>query len=346
MKNLSGNQSHNSFLLLAFFSVLEIVLMVFVFFLKYRINYVPLSELSFQATGNLLSFIISIATLSVAALIHVRFKQSSVLLFKAAIVLKIFAIIELLTAFLIFRYDVGIPVGYIYSFTYKKILMSGMLMLPHVLNIFVLLILFGSFFSKGALIFFKAFVNSLLLILLLIIISFAFSQSFSENELVSGNRENFQIGVVLGAAVWSNNQPSTLFEGRIEKAFELWKKNKIKKIYLTGGKAPGELTEARAAFNYLIRKGVPKKDLMLEEKTSTTAEQIRHIRRKLVNSMNYREVVIISDHFHLKRILEMCKFYGINAKGIASDYSMGFEQLLFYRLRDSIGLLLFWFAAI
>ena len=151
----------------------------------------------------------------------------------------------------------------------------------------------------------------------------------------------------MGAAVWSKNKPSPIFSRRIDKGADLLLKNKIKRLQLTGGNAPGEISEARAAFNYITKYyNLKTENILIEETTSTTNEQIRFMRNKVVNSNDRNSIVFISDQFHLKRISEMADFYNLNAKVIASEYKLNYQNSLYYRFRDSIGLVLFWLFAV
>ncbi len=154
------------------------------------------------------------------------------------------------------------------------------------------------------------------------------------------------IGVVLGAAVWSHDQPSPIFKGRIEKANKLFRNKQIYKIQLCGGNAPGEVSEAKAAFNYAQYLGINKLSLQIEEKTSTTAEQVKFIRDNLSPNLKINRVFIISDQFHLARVMEMSKFFGVKAVGVQSDYHLNWEKLLYYRLRETIALINFWIFAL
>ena len=126
----------------------------------------------------------------------------------------------------------------------------------------------------------------------------------------------------------------------------MYESGKIKKIHVTGSNAPGEISEAEAARNYLIELGISKKDILFESVTSTTSEQIKFIKNELVKKQGMNKILIISDQFHLKRVLEMCRFFNVKAEGIESGYKLNWKKLLYYRLRDSIGLLLFWLFAI
>jgi uncharacterized SAM-binding protein YcdF (DUF218 family) len=120
----------------------------------------------------------------------------------------------------------------------------------------------------------------------------------------------------------------------------------IRRIQVTGGSAPGEFTEAKAAYNYLINMGVRSSDILFEESTTSTSEQIEYIKRVLIEEKKIKNLVIISDQFHLKRISEMCKFHKISADGIASGLSLQWDRWLFYKIRESIALLIFLLFAI
>lgn len=147
--------------------------------------------------------------------------------------------------------------------------------------------------------------------------------------------------------MWSGNRPSPIFLGRIDKGAKLYKQKAIKKIQLTGGNAPGEVSEAKAAFNYLIEHHkLDSNSILIEELTSTTNEQIRYIRNNFIKEESSSNFIFISDEFHLMRITEMAKFYGLKAKVVSSEYKLNFQKSLYYRVRDSIGLILFWFFAI
>ncbi|MCB0744571.1 MAG: YdcF family protein, partial [Ignavibacteriae bacterium] len=132
--------------------------------------------------------------------------------------------------------------------------------------------------------------------------------------------------------------------GRIDKGAELLKNKVINKIQLTGGNAPGELSEAEAALKYLqsMHKLSPK-NIEVENLTSTTNEQIKFVKSNLENGDKFKKFIIISDEFHLKRVEEMVDFYNLNAEVISSNYKLNFQKSFYYRLRDSIGLIIFWF---
>jgi vancomycin permeability regulator SanA len=159
------------------------------------------------------------------------------------------------------------------------------------------------------------------------------------------NPDNSNIGVVLGAAVWSN-KPSPTLSSRADKAAELLMKGKINSIQLTGSNAPGELSEAEMAYNYLSSKEVNMNNVYMESQTTSTNEQIRFIKANLYNKPGIDEIIIISDSYHLPRIKEICRFHQIRTKVVASDLVHSLKDKIYYNLREAVGLIIFWFFAL
>ncbi len=158
------------------------------------------------------------------------------------------------------------------------------------------------------------------------------------------NRYN-NIGVVLGAAVWSNNKPSPSLSARVDKAIDLYQKKNISKIYLTGSNAPGELAESEVALAYIKASGKNIPDVFIEKKTTSTNEQIEFIKNELLADKHYN-VFVISDGYHLVRILEISKFQNINLKVVPSNLNQSFEKAIYNNVREALALTLFWFFAI
>ncbi|MCB0711075.1 MAG: YdcF family protein [Ignavibacteriae bacterium] len=154
-------------------------------------------------------------------------------------------------------------------------------------------------------------------------------------------RAEYDAGVILGAAVWSGNKPSPVFRERIHKGYELLKDGVVEFLVLTGGNAPNELTEAEVAKRELLRMGAEPTAIVLEERTSSTVEQILFIRDELTKQ-GWESFVVISDQFHLKRALEICAFNDLEANGIPSESPLGPKNLAFYHVRESAALILYW----
>lgn len=147
--------------------------------------------------------------------------------------------------------------------------------------------------------------------------------------------------VILGAAVWSRNRPSPLLRMRINKALDLLTARNVSNIVCTGSNAYGEHTEADVERAELIKAGVDSSRIITESKSNSTIVQVMFMRDSL-QRRGFHSFVVVSDHFHLQRALEMCRFNNLDVLGAASESSMSWESLLWYRLRDAAALLLYW----
>ncbi len=153
--------------------------------------------------------------------------------------------------------------------------------------------------------------------------------------------EHADAGVILGAAVWSHNRPSPTLRMRILKAHALYRSRIVDTLVCTGNSAPGELPEAEIERQELLRLGLDSNAIVVEARSISTLDQVLFLRDSLV-PRGIDSFIIVSDHFHLRRALEMCAFNGIAAKGAASESPSNWALLSWYRLRDSAALILYW----
>jgi uncharacterized SAM-binding protein YcdF (DUF218 family) len=118
--------------------------------------------------------------------------------------------------------------------------------------------------------------------------------------------------VVLGAAVWSQNV-SPVFRERINHAVDLYRKGKVRKLIFTGGQGnSNEPTEAAAASSYAQANGIPIQDILVEQKSHTTFENIVNA-KQLADANSLKTVLIVSDPMHMKRAMTMARDVGLIA---------------------------------
>jgi vancomycin permeability regulator SanA len=190
----------------------------------------------------------------------------------------------------------------------------------------------------------RAVINSAFIISLIFIFSVIYlALNNKSSEIKSGDNKN--VGVVLGAAVWSD-RPSPTLSSRADKAAKLLNEGKIRTIQLTGSNAPGELSEAEMAYKYLKTKDVDMNKVEIETTTTSTNEQIRFIKANLYNKPAVDDIIIISDSYHLARVKEICSFQDMHIKVAASDLVHSFKGKLYYNFREAVGLIIFWLFAL
>jgi len=107
--------------------------------------------------------------------------------------------------------------------------------------------------------------------------------------------------VVLGAAQY-NGRPSAVLRARLDHALDLWRRKLAPVIVVTGGRQPGDrVTEAAAAAEYLLGKGVPDASI-LREVSGTSSWQSLASAAAFLKARGIVEVLLVSDPFHALRI--------------------------------------------
>lgn len=341
-----GRLANNSKTGIIIAGMLSLLYLIFLIYLKYDLNDIPLKEIRFDYIGNLMNGFLAIVL--IIALVVISFLKRTLDARKLIFVniLLTLSLALLLAVWMLAKLNFLHTDKMIFNFPLKKVYMGAAYVLSLFTQLYSLNYLWGWIIGTDSLLELRTAIRTIVGIAVLMAFSLifvwnvkAFSQSRIENQ-------TFTYGCIPGAAVYSKGNPSPIFEKRIRKALELYQKGSIKKVILTGGRAPGEMTEAEAAKKYLVNLGVSKKNIVIENRSSTTTEQIHYLRKNFSGATAHDSVLIISDGFHLSRITQIAKFYRVNSLGVSSDYSLSFEKTIFYRTRESIALLLFWFFAI
>lgn len=118
--------------------------------------------------------------------------------------------------------------------------------------------------------------------------------------------------LVLGCRV-KGEVPSLSLERRMETALELYNSGYGKKIILSGGMGPGEsITEAEAMRRYFADKGIDEKNLLIEDKSTSTYENFKYS-KILMDKNNIKTLVVVSNGYHLKRASEIADKFNIKA---------------------------------
>jgi uncharacterized SAM-binding protein YcdF (DUF218 family) len=172
-----------------------------------------------------------------------------------------------------------------------------------------------------------------------------FYPTYSESDEIAAFHAD--AGVILGAAVWHGNglgeRPSPALKERVDLGHELLISHAIPRLIVTGGNAPGKPAEAEVAKRELLQLGVDSSQIIEENYSHTTFEQVRFLRDELFQKHGWSRFLIVSDQYNLARVCEMCAFNGLSVIGSPSHIREPFLDLAYYRLRESVALLEYWF---
>ena len=328
--------------LLSIASVLIVLThLLIIFYVKYKIQNLPISNFRLGYIGNLLNLVFTILLiigLTVNIFLNSRISDRAILSY--IVIMTIFLAAGIINSFVRFP----MPKIYMFEHQFRDVLTGFLFSAYQFVNIVLIFVVWLNITGRHGLLFLNASLNTSLVMILFFVFAFIYvNQSKSTPRL---NKTQDKVAVVLGAAVWSNNIPSPMLASRAEKAYELYKQGYVSKIQVTGGNAPGELSEAEVAFLYLKQRGVSSNDIWIEKKSTNTAEQVRYVKEELINKKKLMNIVFVSNSYHLQRINEICTFYNINAGIEPSTLNLSFDSNIYYKVRESIALLVFWFFAL
>ena len=126
--------------------------------------------------------------------------------------------------------------------------------------------------------------------------------------------------IVLGAAVW-DKEPSPVLQGRMNQAILLYQEGRVHKVITTGGVGEGAtISEAEAGRRYAAQAGVLEVDILLEEASVITEENLANALR-IAQEHQLQSFAIVSDPLHMKRAMTMAKDLGMTAYPSPTDTS-------------------------
>lgn len=125
-------------------------------------------------------------------------------------------------------------------------------------------------------------------------------------------REVADVAIVLGAATY-DGEVSPVYQERINHGITLYNDGMVDKIIVTGGAAEGsDISDAWAAKAYAISKGVLAEDILMEDTSTITQENLENS-KILMDANGYKTAIIVSDPLHMKRAMLLAKDAGITA---------------------------------
>lgn len=194
---------------------------------------------------------------------------------------------------------------------------------------------FGWFWSGGGLLFLAAawfskkvilpdwvYAGSMITAMLLLLL---FAVSFWKLSKAGGEmpKENADYLILLGAGV-NGTVPSKALMARIRAAADYLLKNPDTRAILCGGQGYKEdVTEAFAMEQALITLGIQKERLLLEDKSTTTLENIAFASRYIEDKS--KQIVIVTSDFHTirgRRIAREAGFLHVETIGAPSSSVM------------------------
>lgn len=149
-----------------------------------------------------------------------------------------------------------------------------------------------------------------------------------------------EMAVVLGNAVKRDSSLSAVLQGRVDKALLLYQEGRVKKILLSGGEDKEDhlMPEGSAMRRYLLKKGIPDSDLVVDNAGQNTYLTAKNF-MALNDSLHVSSVILVSSFYHITRCKYIFRRLGFHqVSGVSSDrffwadfWGMGRDFLAFYK---------------
>ncbi len=151
----------------------------------------------------------------------------------------------------------------------------------------------------------------------------------------SGSYEtNCEYLIVLGAGI-NGTVPSLTLQYRLDAAYQYLTAHPDTVCILSGGQGPREdITEAECMFRYLTRRGISENRLLLEDKATSTRENLAFSREMIPDSQ--AAIGILSSEYHLFRARMMARDQGLAPILIPARTQMSHLRINYY-LREIAG---------
>ena len=242
------------------------------------------------------------------------------LLVAVGIALFIFAFVFLLIA--IFLYN-GIKILIKEATRWTNFLSLGM-GVAIILLIFVYPV-FGRFNSAIWFRFIYLFLSMSILYLIFIMVMYTLT---SWLNLINIHIKKLNYVVVLGAGL-IGKKVTPLLASRIDRGIEIYHKNPGSKLIMSGGQGPDEeIPESHAMAAYAEEHGVPKSDIIIEDRSMTTNQNIKFSHQLMAPNST---LCIVTNSYHVYRALVLAKRQGLKCIGYGAKTKWYFTLNAFIR---------------
>ncbi len=171
-------------------------------------------------------------------------------------------------------------------------------------------------------------------------VCFAFTYRAIDERSSRDDARPADVIIVLGSAVWPNEQPSPSLRARTQRAIELYHQRYASDLILSGGLGRYPPEEAEVMRRLAVQAGIPAEALVLDRESRSTRESLLHA-SELMRARGWQTAIIVSDPFHLERSLWMAADIGIAAYGspaLDSPTYMLADRRVYYTSREVLAL--------
>lgn len=158
---------------------------------------------------------------------------------------------------------------------------------------------------------------------------FALVESFIIRDARTDTDRTADYVIVLGAGV-NGTVPSLSLRDRLVGAYDYLTAHPDTIAIVSGGQGPGEdITEAQCMHDWLVNKGIAPERILMEDKATSTLENLRFSLELIPDPASAR-IGVLSSEYHLHRAKLLAEHVGIDAIGVAARTSFPTVQVNYF----------------
>ena len=133
-------------------------------------------------------------------------------------------------------------------------------------------------------------------------------------------KKDFDYVIIHGAGLLHGDRVSKLLSDRLDKAIEVYRKDPTPPMLIpSGGQGSDEsISESEAMAKYLIDKGIPADKILLENRSTTTMENLKYSKEIIDAREGRKYTVLVTSNYHVYRALRYCRKIGLKCTGVGS----------------------------
>lgn len=121
-----------------------------------------------------------------------------------------------------------------------------------------------------------------------------------------------EYAIIFGAEVYPSGKPSPYLRARLDLGVELYQAGKASVLLVSGDDAREHNREATSMKRYLVARGVPASDIVVDRfgfDTYATCVRANRV-------FGVTEALLVSQRYHLHRAVATCRAVGVDAVGV------------------------------
>ena len=147
--------------------------------------------------------------------------------------------------------------------------------------------------------------------------------------------------IVLGAQVKPSGEPSLQLQWRIDAAAKAWKERRslIVVCGAQGGSEPAP--EAHVMRDELIKQGVAAEDILMDDKSFNTRQNIANA-VALLEGHDVDHVLVVTSDYHLARAMAIAEDAGLSSSGVGAPTLQGLRPWVKNQGREGLAWIKYW----